>query len=253
MQGSDAESALNRIATADCSVPVGRVLYSQFLNERGGIEADLTITRLRENRFMIVTAAFTATHVIAWLNDHIPESSHCFVTDVSDSWSMLNVQGPRSRELLASIATGDWSNDAFSFGTAREVYIGYQSAIAVRLSFVGELGWELYVSAPFTSAVYDTLIQAGSHFDLRHCGYHALNSLRMEKAYRDWPHDMGPDDTPFDAGVAFTCAWNKPGGFIRLEATVRPEKLPHQELAQASSRPPFAQLRSAALSCARQP
>ena len=218
VQGRDAESVLNRIATADCRVAVGRVLYTQFLNERGGIEADLTVTRLREDQFLIVTAAFTATHVGAWLTDHIPEDCRCVVTDISDSYSMLNVQGPRSRELLASIASGDWSNDAFPFGSAREVHIGYQSAIAVRLSFVGELGWELYVPAPFTVAVYDALIEAGAHFDLRHCGYHTLNSLRIEKAYRDWPHDIGPDDTPLEAGLAFTCAWDKPRGFIGLEA-----------------------------------
>ena len=220
VQGRDAEQALNRIATADCAVPVGKVLYTQFLNARGGIEADLSVTRLAPDRFLVVTAAFTATHVQAWLNDYIDPQLHCFVTDVSDAWSMLNVQGPRSRELLAGIASGDWSSAAFPFGTAREVAIGYQRALALRLSFTGELGWELYVPTPFTPGVYDALIEAGARVGLAHCGYHTLNSLRIEKAFRDWAHDIGPDDNPLDAGLAFTCAWDKPGGFIGREVLV---------------------------------
>jgi glycine cleavage system aminomethyltransferase T/glycine/D-amino acid oxidase-like deaminating enzyme len=218
VQGRDAERALNRIATAECRVPVGKVIYTQFLNERGGIEADVSITRLAADRFLIVTAAFTATHVQSWLTDHIDRAGHCFVTDVSDAWCMLNLQGPRSRGLLASIASGDWSNEAFPFATAREVHVGYQSAFAVRLTYMGELGWELYIPVPFALAVYDAIVQAGATHELRHCGYHTLNSLRMEKAYRDWSHDIGPDDNPIEAGLAFTCATNKPGGFIGQEA-----------------------------------
>jgi 4-methylaminobutanoate oxidase (formaldehyde-forming) len=218
VQGRDAERALNRIATADCRVPVGKVLYAQFLNDRGGIEADVSITRLAHDRFMVVTAAFTATHVMAWLREHIAADCHCVVTEISDAWCMLNVQGPRSRELLSAIAGGDWSNDAFPFATARELQIGYQQALAIRITYVGELGWELYIPVPFAVSVYDAIVEAGKPLGLRHCGYHALNSLRIEKAYRDWSHDIGPDDTPLDAGLAFTCAWSKPGGFIGREA-----------------------------------
>lgn len=228
VQGRDAERALNRIATADCRVPVGKVVYTQFLNERGGIEADLSITRLAEERFLIVTAAFTATHVLAWLTDQIDPDCHCIVTDLSDSWCMLNVQGPRSRELLAGIAPGDWSNEGFPFATAREVRIGYQTALALRLTYVGELGWELYVPVPFALGVYDTLVDAGRALGLRHCGYHTLNSLRIEKAYRDWAHDIGPDDTPLEAGLAFTCAWDKPQGFIGREALLKARSEPRR-------------------------
>jgi 4-methylaminobutanoate oxidase (formaldehyde-forming) len=228
IQGRDAERVLNRIATADCRVPIGKVLYAQFLNDRGGIEADVTVTRLASDRFMVVTAAFTATHVTAWLREHITEDCHCVVTDVSDAWCMLNVQGPRSRELLARIASGDWSNEGFPFGTAREVQIGYQQALAVRITYVGELGWELYVPVPFALGVYDAVVEAGKPYGLRHCGYHALNSLRIEKAYRDWPHDIGPDDTPLDAGVAFTCAWDKPHGFIGREALIDARQTPRR-------------------------
>ncbi len=218
VQGRDAERALNRIATADCRMPIGKVAYTQFLNERGGIEADLSVSRLRDDCFLVVTAAFTATHVKAWLTDHIDPALNCVVTDVSDGWCMLNVQGPRSRALLASVASGDWSDAGFPFGTLREVQIGYQSAVAIRLTFVGELGWELYIPVPFTLGVYDALVEAGAAHGLTHCGYHALNSLRIEKAYRDWPHDIGPDDNSVEAGLAFTCAWEKPGGFIGREA-----------------------------------
>ena len=218
VQGRDAERALNRIATADCRVAVGRVLYTQFLNERGGIEADVSLTRLAAERFLVVTAAFTATHVCAWLEQQIDRGLHCVVTDISDAWCVLNVQGPRSRALLQGVASGDWSDAAFPFRTAREVQIGYQSALALRLTYMGELGWELYVPVPFTAGVYDALVAAGDAFGLRHCGYHALNSLRIEKAYRDWSHDIGPDDSPLEAGLAFTCVWDKPGGFIGREA-----------------------------------
>ena len=228
VQGRDAERTLNRIATADCGVPIGKVVYAQFLNDRGGIEGDVTLTRLATDRFIVVTAAFTATHVIAWLRDHSAADCHCVVTDISDGWCTLNVQGPRSRELLAGVASGDWSNEGFAFGTAREVQIGYQQALAVRITYVGELGWELYVPVPFAIGVYDAIVEAGKPLGLRHCGYHALNSLRIEKAYRDWSHDIGPDDTPLDAGLAFTCAWNKPEGFIGREALLAARSQPRR-------------------------
>jgi 4-methylaminobutanoate oxidase (formaldehyde-forming) len=119
------------------------------------------------------------------------------------------------------VASGDWSNAGFPFGTAREVQVGYQTALALRLTYVGELGWEIYVPTPFAPAVYDQIVEAGRPLGLRHCGYHTLNSLRIEKAYRDWSHDVGPDDTPLDAGLAFTCAWDKPGGFIGRDALLK--------------------------------
>jgi len=130
--------------------------------------------------------------------------------------------------LLAGVASGDWSNEAFPFGTAREVQIGYSQALAVRITYVGELGWELYVPVPFAIGVYDAIIEAGKPLGLRHCGYHALNSLRIEKAYRDWSHDIGPDDTPLDAGLAFTCAWSKPEGFIGRDTLLAARSQPRR-------------------------
>ena len=147
---------------------------------------------------------------------------------------MLNLQGPESRALLASLSPDDLSNKAFPFGTCRSLRLGYQTVLAIRLTYVGELGYELYVPTSFVQPVYDALVLAGERHDLRHCGYHALNSLRIEKAYRDWSHDVGPDDNPFEAGLAFTCSFDKPGGFIGRDALqpLRDAKSPGRRLVQ---------------------
>ena len=221
VQGRDAVTALNRICSANVDVAVGRCVYTQFLNERGGIEADLTVTRLAADRFLVLTAAFTQTHVESWIRNHAPAEAFVTITDLSGAYAMLNVQGPQSRSLLQALSNEDFSAAGFGFGTAREIRIGYQTVLAIRLTYVGELGWELYVPTAFALPVYDQLIAAGEAFGLRHCGYHALNSLRIEKAYREWSHDIGPDDNPVDAGLAFTCDFSKPGGFIGKEAVVR--------------------------------
>jgi heterotetrameric sarcosine oxidase gamma subunit len=220
VQGRDAERVLNRVATANLSVPAGKIVYTQFLNERGGIEADLTVTRLAEDGYLVVTAAFTHTHVEALLRSGIADA-HCVVTDVSGAYSMLNVQGPSSRALLERLSGRALGNAEFPFGTCQELPIGYQSVLALRMTYVGELGWELYVPTAFTLPVYDALVEAGRDFGLRHCGYHTLNSLRIERAYRDWGHDIGPHDTPLEAGLAFTCAWQKPHGFVGREALLK--------------------------------
>jgi heterotetrameric sarcosine oxidase gamma subunit len=221
VQGRDAATVLNRIANADVDLAVGRCVYTQFLNDHGGIEADLTVTRLATDRFIVITAAFTQTHVEAWIRNNTPEGAFCIVTDVSAAYAMLNVQGPASRALLASLSPDDFSSTGFPFATAREVRIGYQTVLAIRLTYVGELGWELYIPTPFALPVYDAIVAAGREFGLQHCGYHTLNSLRIEKAYRDWAHDIGPADTPLDAGLGFCCAWSKPGGFIGREALLK--------------------------------
>jgi heterotetrameric sarcosine oxidase gamma subunit len=221
VQGRDAEKVMNLVATANLSVPAGKVVYTQFLNEHGGIEADITVTRLAEDQYLVVTAAFTHTHVEALIRNRIPADAFCVVTDVSGAWSMLNVQGPNARALLQKLAQDDLSHAAFPFGTAKEIRIGYQTVLALRLTYVGELGWELYIPTGFTLPVYDALVEAGAEFGLRHCGYHTLNSLRIEKAYREWAHDIGPHDTPLEAGIAFTCAWDKPGGFIGRDALLK--------------------------------
>ena len=234
VQGREAARVLNRLSTADCEVAPGTAVYTQFLNSRGGIEADLTITRLAADRYLVVTAAFTQTHVESWIKNQIPAAAHCVITDVSGAYSMLNVQGPASRALLQALSGDDLSNAGFAFRQCREIRIGYQTVLALRLSYVGELGWELYIPTAFTLPVYDALAAAGAEYGLKHCGYHALNSLRIEKAYRDWGHDLGSDDSPLEAGLAFTCAWDKPGGFVGLEALLeqRARGLPRRRLVQ---------------------
>ena len=234
VQGRDAERLLNRLATADMAMPIGKVAYTQFLNQIGGVEADLTITRLADDRYLVVTPAFTLTHITAWINERIGRDEFCVVTDVSESYAMINVQGPNARALLMAISDADFGNDAFPFGSMRPIEIGLQSALAVRVSYTGELGWELYIPTGMAVPVYDTLVAAGRDFGLRHCGYHTLNSLRIEKAYREWAHDMGPCDTLVEAGLAFTCAWDKTGGFIGREALLRAREagVPNRRLVQ---------------------
>jgi len=234
VQGRDAVRVLNQLSTAEVDVAIGRCVYTQFLNPRGGIEADLTLTRLAVDRYLVLTAPFTHTHVESWIRNHIPADAVCVLTDVTDGYAMLNVQGPHARALLSSLSSDDLSNDAFPFATARWIRLGHQTALAIRLTYMGELGFELYVPTNFAIPVYDQIIAAGATFGLRHCGYHTLNSLRIEKAYRDWSHDIGPDDSPIEAGLSFTCAFDKAGGFIGHEALrrARDAGLPKRRLVQ---------------------
>lgn len=234
VQGRDAVQVLNQLATAEMDVAVGRCVYTQFLNERGGIEADITVTRLATDRFLVLTAAFTQTHVESWIRNHIPADAFAVVTDISQAYAMLNVQGPASRALLQALSEDDLSHTAFPFGAAREIRLGYQTVLAIRLTYVGELGFELYIPTGFALPVYDAIVAEGAKHGLAHCGYHALNTLRIEKAYREWAHDIGPDDSPIVAGLVFTCAFDKPGGFIGREAVLaeRADGLPKRKLVQ---------------------
>lgn len=218
VQGRDSERVLNWICANDVAVSLGKSVYTQWLNVRGTIEADLTVTRLTADSFFIVTAPATHTQVIAWLQRSIPSDSHAMVTDVTSAWATLNIQGPRSRELLTGLTNADMSNEAFPFGTMQEIELGYASVRALRISYMGELGWELYVPTEFVQGVYDLLLEAGADYGLRLAGYHALNSLRIEKAYREFGHDLGTDDTPLEAGLGFAVNFDKPGGFIGRDA-----------------------------------
>jgi 4-methylaminobutanoate oxidase (formaldehyde-forming) len=221
VEGPDACAVLNRIAVSDVDVPEGRIVYTQWCNEEGGIEADLTITRLGETRFLVVTGAAVQTRDLAWLRQHVPEGARCTVVDVTSGLPMLGLMGPNSRPLLEKLTGEGLSNAPFPFGTSRELEIGYARVRASRITYVGELGWELYVPAEFALHVFERIEAAGREFGLTHAGYHAMNSLRMEKGYRHWGHDIGPEDDPIQAGLAFTIAWDKPGGFIGREALLR--------------------------------
>lgn len=220
VQGRDACRILNRLCTANVDVAPGRIVYTQWLNERGGIEADLTITRLAAHEFMVVTSAICQTRDLAWLRRHIAAAADlsCTATDVTAGIAMLGVMGPRSRELLQGISGADLSNAAHPFGVSRELEIGYAFVRASRITYVGELGWELYMPAEQCLDVYERIVAAGESFGLRHAGYHAMGACRVEKGYRHWSHDIGDEDTPLEGGLGFTVAWDKPGGFIGREA-----------------------------------
>ncbi len=218
LEGADAEAVLNQVCANDVAVPVGKIVYTQWLNESGGIEADLTVTREAPDRYLIVTAAATQVRDLAWLKDHIPASARAVATDVTSGQAVLSVMGPSSRALLSLLTPADLSNEAFPFGTSQIIDLGYARVRASRVTYVGELGWELYISAEFAAGVFDVLTDAGASFGLAYAGYHALNSLRMEKGYRHWGHDISPDETPLEAGLGFAVRWSKPDGFIGRDA-----------------------------------
>lgn len=221
VQGPGAEALLDRLCTADIAVGPGRIVYTQWLNDRGGIESDVTVTRLDERSFLVVTSGTSIVRDLEWLRRHSPADGSVACVDVTNAYGVLGIMGPRSRELLSSLTDADLSNAAFPFGTSREIDLGLAFVRASRITYVGELGWELYVPTDVALHVYETIVAAGESFDLRHAGYHALNSLRIEKAYRSWGHDMTDEDTLLEAGLGFTAAWDKPGGFIGRDALLR--------------------------------
>lgn len=221
VQGRDAEKVLNWICANDVAVEVGRCVYTQWLNERGTIEADLTVTRLSEDAFLVVSADGTHTSVMTWLKRNIPAEANAFVTDVTAGYHILNLQGPLSRALLSRVSQADLSNQAFPYLTMQEIDIGYATVKAIRVTYVGELGWELYVPPEFSMHVFDTLWEAGEEIGLKLCGLQALDSLRMEKAYRDYGHDIDNTDTPFEVGLGFAVDFDKRGGFIGRDTLLR--------------------------------
>jgi 4-methylaminobutanoate oxidase (formaldehyde-forming) len=224
LHGPDATAVLQRLCANDVDVPPGRIVYTQMLNARGGIECDLTVARLAEDDYLVVTIAAAATHDADWIRRGLGEA-RATLTDLTSASTVLGVMGPRSRALLSRLTPADLSNDAFPFGATREIEIGHALARATRITYVGELGWELYVPTEFAAGVYDALVAAGAALDLRHAGYHAMDSLRMEKGYRSWGHDIGGDDTPLEAGLGFAVAFKK-DGFVGREALLRRRDAP---------------------------
>lgn len=218
VQGRDAMRVLNRVGTADVDVAPGRIVYTQWLNDDGGIEADLTVTRLAFDRYLVVSSAGAQRRDFAHLQRHIPADAYCVVTDVTAGLPMIGLMGPHSRALLEALSGEDLGNDAMPFGHSRELEIGCAIVRASRITYVGELGWELYIPADTAAHVLEALLAAGAAHGLRAAGMHAMNACRVEKGYRHWGHDIGIEDTPFEAGLSFTCAWDKPGGFVGRDA-----------------------------------
>ncbi len=221
VQGKDAEGVLNRICANNVAVPAGRTVYTQWLNERGRIEADLTVTRLAEDKFLILSGDGTLTQVQAWLRRNTPPGAHASFTNITSAYSVLNIQGPKSREFLSQVTHADLSNESFPFLTMQEIDIGYAPVIAIRITYVGELGWELYIPTEFSLHVFDTLVEAGQDFGLKLIGLQALDTLRLEKAYRDYGNDIDNLDTPLEVGLSFFVDFDKPGGFIGRDALLR--------------------------------
>ncbi|GAA4130351.1 FAD-dependent oxidoreductase [Aminobacter aganoensis] len=220
VQGRDAASVLNRICAADIDVEIGRSIYTGLLNERGGYESDLTVMRLGREKFLVVTGSAQAVHDADWISKNIPEDAHVTLTDVTSSYAVLALMGPRSRDILAKLTSADLSNAGFPFATIREIDIGYATAYANRMTYVGELGWELIVPTEFAVGVYEALHEAGREHGLTDCGYYALEALRIEKGFRAWSRELTPDINPYEAGLAFAVSMDKPGGFIGKEALV---------------------------------
>jgi heterotetrameric sarcosine oxidase gamma subunit len=218
VQGRDAGRCLNWISANDVDGATGQITYTQWLNRDGRLEADLTVTKLADGKYLVVVTDTMVRHAEAWMKRNIPGDAHAFATDVTSGMAQLNLQGPRSREVLQSLTSVDLSDAAFPFRAAREIDIGYARVLCIRITYVGELGYELYIPAEQAVHVYDRIAEAGARCGLVHAGLRALGSLRMEKAYRDYGHDLDNTDDPYETGLGFAVDLNKPGGFLGKEA-----------------------------------
>ena len=218
VEGRDAEAFLNYIGGGDYSVPVGKIVYTQFLNPRGGIEADVTVTRLSETAYLVVTPAATRLADETWMRRHIGDFN-VVITDVTAGEGVLAVMGPRARDLLQAVSPNDFSNATNPFGTAQHIDIGMGQARVHRVTYVGELGWEIYVSADQAAHVFETLAEAGQDFDLKLCGMHMMDTCRMEKGFRHFGHDITSEDHVLEAGLGFAVKTSKPD-FIGRKAVL---------------------------------
>jgi 4-methylaminobutanoate oxidase (formaldehyde-forming) len=215
--GPGAESFLQWMCDNDVARPVGTVTYTSMLNPRGGIECDFTVTRIGDDRFRIVTGTAFGQHDLAWIRSHAPEDGSVMVTDVTSSYACLGLWGPRARDILQPLTTEDLSNEAFKYMRAKELAVGSVPCLALRVTYVGELGWELYCPMEFGLRLWDTIWQAGQPQGLVAGGYRAIDSMRLEKGYRVWGSDLTPDVTPYQAGLGFAVKLDK-GDFVGRDA-----------------------------------
>ena len=240
VQGRDAGRVLEWLSAGRVDGAADQITYTQWLNDTGRLEADITVQKLDGDRYLVVATDTMHRHVETWIRRHTPEDAHVAVTDVTAGLALLSVQGPRSRDLLQSMTTADLSNGAFPFRASREIDIGFARVRCVRITYVGELGYELYVPAEQAVHVYDRLIEAGKAFGLRHAGLKALSSLRMEKGYRDYGHDIDNTDTVLEAGLGFAVDLKKEGGFKGRDAVLAEKAagLPRRRLVQVLLKDP---------------
>lgn len=218
VQGRDACALLSRLSCNEVDVDPGRIVYTAWVNEAGGFEADLTVTRLAHDKFMVIVGENSHGHTEMHMRRHIGANEFVTITDVTAGRTQINVHGPKSRELLQRVSGADLSNDGFPFMTAREIDVGYANVLAYRVTFIGELGWELHVPATQAVKTYDLLMEVGRDLGVRNAGMQTLNSLRLEKAYRDFGIDVDNTDNPIEAGLGFAVKIDKPGGFIGRDA-----------------------------------
>ena len=218
VQGPDAAKVLDRLSVSVIDREIGRLVYTQWLNSAGGIATDLTVTRVGEEKFLVVTSDLIHRRIEPMIRRETRTGEFVVVTETTSATTLLSVQGPKSRTLLARLTDADLSNEAFPYLTARQIHVGYAPVLAARVTYLGELGWELHIPTEYAAGVYDELISAGADLGVRPVGLAAMSSLRLEKGYRDLGVDIDNTDNPIEAGLGFTVAWDKPGGFVGRDA-----------------------------------
>ena len=234
VQGRDACKLLNRLSCNDVDVEVGRIVYTAWVNEKGGFEADLTVTRLKQDEFIVVVGENSHGHTEMRMRRNIGADEFVTIYDATSATTQINIHGPKARDLMQKVSFADMGNEAFPFMTAQEIDVGYANVLAMRVTYVGELGWELHVPSIQAVQVYDLLVEAGKEFGLRHAGMQTLNSLRLEKAYRDFGVDVDNTDNPIEAGLGFAVKLDKPDGFIGRDALreIKSKGVPNNRMLQ---------------------
>jgi 4-methylaminobutanoate oxidase (formaldehyde-forming) len=220
VRGPGALAFLNRLSANQIDKPVGKVIYTQMCNERGTIECDLTIGRLAEDRFLLVVGTAFGLRASWWIKNHLPSDGSVSVKEMTSAYAVINVIGPKSRALLQKLTNADVSNEGFAFGTCKNFAIGYAPILSFRITYVGELGYELYIPTEFAVHVYESLWDAGQDLGIKNAGYRTISSMHLEKGYADWGSELTPEYTPFDAGLGFCVALGK-NDFIGKEALAK--------------------------------
>ena len=230
LRGDGAETALSWICANDVAKPAGRLVYTQMLNSRGGIECDLTVARTAEDAYYIVTGTGFRTHDAAWIRQNIPDGCAAELHDITEDWATLSLMGPRARDVLEKVTAADVSGAAFAFGTFQEIQITGHKVRALRVTYMGELGWELHMPIGASGDVYECLHDAGQAYEIANAGYRAIESLRLEKGYRAWGADITPSDSPFEAGLGWAVKLNKETAFLGREMAETAANSPRRKL-----------------------